>query len=80
MQNSFFDEKKCARGLDCLYDYQKEWDSKLQMFKNKPFHNWASHGAESVGYSALDDRSGEFAEFRQYNLPRKAKMSYNEFS
>jgi len=53
---SRFDKEKCARGLDCLYDYQKEWDEKTMMFKEKPKHNWASHGSDSFGYSALDDR------------------------
>ena len=53
---SFFDADKCARGLECLYNYQKEWDSKLGMFKDNPNHDWSSHGSDGFGYSAMDDK------------------------
>lgn len=42
----YFDEKKCARGLKALKNYQKEWDEKKKVFKKKPLHNWACHGAD----------------------------------
>lgn len=57
---SSIDEKNCERGIDCLYNYQKEWDAKLLAFKNKPKHDWSSHGADSFGYSCLDDRPSFF--------------------
>lgn len=57
---SKFNGKKCFRGLECLYNYQKIWDDKLMMFQNKPKHDWSSHGADSFGYSALDDRPSNF--------------------
>ena len=57
---SRFDETLCERGISCLYNYMKEWDDKLQIFKNKPKHDWSSHGSDSFGYSALDDRDSGF--------------------
>lgn len=76
----YIDEIKCGRGVSALEDYQKEWDSKLMMYKNKPFHNWTSHGVDSFGYSALDTRDSDFegTEFGK-NLPERASGEYNEF-
>jgi hypothetical protein len=80
LPKSYFDEVKCQRGISALEDYQKEWDSKLMMYKNKPFHNWTSHAADSFGYSALDVRDSEF-EGGEYGkkLPEMANNSYDEF-
>lgn len=75
---SYFDRIKCDRGLDCLLNYQKEWDGKMQMFKEKPKHDWASNGADAFHYSALDNRASRF-EGDESNLPRIAVSDYNEF-
>jgi hypothetical protein len=60
---SFFDKVKCARGLECLYNYQKEWDSKAGVFKEKPLHDWSSHGSDGFCYSAMDDKDSSLAMF-----------------
>lgn len=44
---SLIDPIRCARGLKCLRNYRKEWDEDRACFRDKPFHNWASHGADS---------------------------------
>ena len=76
---SCFDSVKCSKGLECLESYQREWDSKTQMFKERPKHDWASHGADSFGYSALDNRgSDEFEDEVGKNLPRMSSMDYDE--
>jgi len=46
----WFDAEKCARGLDALRQYQREWDDKLKDFKSRPRHDWASHAADAFGY------------------------------
>ena len=74
---SWFDTEKCARGLDCLLNYQREWDSKLNMFKNKPKHDWASNGADAYRISALDDRKSDFADNFGKDLPRTAMSDYD---
>lgn len=51
---SKFNKKKCARGLECLYNYQKEYDDKNMVFRDTPKHDWSSHGADGFGYSSLD--------------------------
>ena len=36
--------------------YSKEWDEKRGMYKDEPFHNWASHGADMSRYAALSEK------------------------
>ena len=50
-----FDETKCSRGIDCLTEYHKERDDVLQVFKDKPLHNWASNGADAFRTMAKSD-------------------------
>lgn len=42
-----FDETECGRGIECLRQYQFEWDDDKKTFRSKPLHNWASHGADA---------------------------------
>lgn len=57
---SYFDKDNCARGLECITDYQRLYDEKLMVFKETPLHNWASHGADAFRYSSMDDRTSQF--------------------
>jgi hypothetical protein len=34
-------------GIEALKQYQKEYDDKRQVFKNKPLHDWTSHAADA---------------------------------
>ncbi|QGH73078.1 MAG: terminase [Podoviridae sp. ctviO18] len=47
------DEKKCEYWLDAMANYQQEWDESKGMFKESPYHNWASHPADVHRYSAV---------------------------
>ena len=75
---AFIDEEKCARGITCLYNFQKEWDSKKKMFKQEYLHDWSSHGSKAFHYSAIDERTSSFSENRGKGLQTKANMEYNE--
>lgn len=44
----WIDETRCTRGLLCLDSYRKEWDDKLQVFREKPLHDFASHAADAL--------------------------------
>lgn len=44
----WIDREKCARGLDALLSYHKDWDEKREVFRNQPVHDWASHGADAL--------------------------------
>lgn len=68
---TWFDAKKCERGLDALRQYRKEtasekmWrDGNTPEYRDRPLHDWASHGADafrtgimhkpSTGFKALN--------------------------
>ncbi len=48
----WFDAEKCARGIQALREYRREWIEKLQDWSGAPLHNWASNGADAFGYGA----------------------------
>ena len=73
---AYFNSEKCERGLECLTNYQKVWDEKLQMFKESPKKDWSSHGADGFMYSALDNRSGTVS--KDANRSTSYNTDYNE--
>lgn len=70
----WFDAEKCARGLDALRQYQREWDDKLKDFKARPLHDWSSHAADAFGYLCQG--------LRPTQRRKRAEMAadYNEFA
>lgn len=42
-----FNKENTQRLIDCLSNYSKEFDDKMGTYKNKPLHNWASHGVDA---------------------------------
>lgn len=46
-------EKNCGPLLDAIQSYQREYDEKNGVFKERPLHNWASHGADAARYLAV---------------------------
>jgi phage terminase large subunit len=48
----WFDRSKCARGIEALQNYRREWDERDQCYKDNPKHNWASHASDAFRYLA----------------------------
>lgn len=44
----WFDAERCHRGLEALALYRRDFDEKTKMFKDRPLHDWASHGADAL--------------------------------
>lgn len=63
----WIDETRCARGIVCLESYRKEWDDRLQVFRDKPLHDWSSHAADALMTLA---RGHRFAEARRASAAR----------
>ena len=53
----WFDKVACARGLDALQSYHKEWNDKMMCFKSTPRHDWSSHGADAFRYLAVGHKT-----------------------
>lgn len=55
LATSVFDEKGCSVGLKRLKAYRKEWDDLRGVWKDKPRHDDASHGADGFQTFATSD-------------------------
>lgn len=49
----WIDETKCKGLIKCLENYRKEFDTKLETYKERPLHDKYSHGADAARYLAL---------------------------
>lgn len=47
LERCWFDETNCAKGIECLRQYQFEFDDDKKTFKDNPRHDWTSHGADA---------------------------------
>jgi len=57
LNRTWMDRKKCEGLISALRNYHKEYDDKNQVFKARPVHNWASHGADSFMELAMSIRA-----------------------
>jgi hypothetical protein len=48
----FFDYSKCEKGIKAVENFRKEWNEKLGCYRERSYHDWASHGAKSLIYAA----------------------------
>lgn len=49
----YMDATKCKQLIKCLENYRKEFDDNHKVYKNRPVHDWASHGADAMRYLAI---------------------------
>jgi phage terminase large subunit len=49
----FFDKERCKKGINALISYSKEYDEEKRVHKEKPRHDWASHGADAFRTYAM---------------------------
>lgn len=64
-------DAKCVYLIDCLNNYSKEWDDKLQVWKKTPLHDEYSHGADvlrSIASNTIE--SDEYNRSTHYSEPR----------
>jgi membrane carboxypeptidase/penicillin-binding protein len=75
----WIDQAACKQLIKCLENYRKEFDQRLEVYKDRPRHDKWSHGADAMRYLAIavkrhvdagkagvtDDQSEKW--FKQYN-------------
>lgn len=49
----WFDEENTRRGLNALKSYHKVFDEENKIYKDKPEHDWSSHGSDAFRYLAV---------------------------
>lgn len=79
LQRSVFAETACERGVNALKSYRKDWDDKTKTYRNRPVHDWASHGADAMRTAAvgLADRGVYGQQKRSQLLNRTADDKYD---
>lgn len=53
LMRCWFDAEKCEDGIECLRQYQREYDEDKKVFRDKPRHDWTSHGADAFRMLAI---------------------------
>jgi hypothetical protein len=67
-------QNNCALGLEALRSYMREYDEENRCFKDKPFHNWASHSSDSFSYFAVTWR--ETFQRPEMSMPTTYQMDF----
>lgn len=70
----WFDETRTAEGIRCLDNYRKEWDDDRGVFKDRPRHDWASHGYKAFETASVNREFEEEYDER----PRNADDGRNQ--
>lgn len=70
----WFDEARCATGIKHLDAYRKEWDDRLGVWKDRPRHDEASHGADAFRTFAIGYRAAA-----PLAAPPQVGMTYDPF-
>ena len=61
----WFDEKKCADGLQALRHYKYDKDPDTGKTSKNPIHDWSSHGSDAFRYSAMAIKEKETTKARK---------------
>ena len=54
----WFDAARCEEGVKCLQAYRREWDDRRGCYRDRPCHDWASHGADAFRTLAVAWKCG----------------------
>ena len=71
LPRAWIDAERCAKGINALRFYRREWNETAQTWRASPVHDHASHGADSMRYMCLGARQTQPAP-----LPEPVKDSW----
>jgi hypothetical protein len=46
-------DNRCEEGIECLRQYQREWDDDKKCFRDRPKHDFTSHSSDAFRYLSL---------------------------
>jgi hypothetical protein len=49
----WIDQRRCAKLIEALKSYRKDYDKEAKVFSSKPVHDWTSHWADAMRYLAV---------------------------
>ncbi|RKZ82883.1 MAG: hypothetical protein DRQ39_10170, partial [Gammaproteobacteria bacterium] len=73
LPSCYFDRSRCLDGLDALRNYHKQFDERLQEYKDKPVHDWSSDPADAFRYMAIGITLPKSRSFKNEFMKRTAK-------
>lgn len=53
LPNCWFNKESTKYGLECLRNYRRQFNDKLNVYMDKPLHDWSSHCADAFRYLAV---------------------------
>jgi phage terminase large subunit len=53
----YFNQIKCYEGIEALRSYRRSYDEVKKCYSDKPWHDWASDGADAFRYFAVSCRA-----------------------
>ena len=80
MGKCYWDEDKCADGLQALRHYQYEMEPDAVTRKREPLHDWSSHAADAFRYLAVGLREKQERPALSPNRPKLRPMSGSNLS
>ena len=60
----WFDADKCKAGLEALQHYRRDYNTRLNEFKDTPVHDWSEHGSSAFRYLAVRQQAPKEARSR----------------
>jgi len=72
---SWFDAEKCKDGIAAMRAYHKAFDDKRQTWRDKPEHDWSSHGADAFRCGVMGFREHVKREAKPPAVPWYAQPS-----
>jgi hypothetical protein len=53
----FINEPNCEQAVSAWRNYKKKWNDSLLKYDDDPVHDWASHGADMLRYTAMIEKN-----------------------
>jgi hypothetical protein len=76
MAKCWFDKKRCARLIECLRQYRKTFNARLDTFTGVPVHNQFSHGADAYRGLAVRHKTPAEKTVRRSVPPMPREWNY----
>ena len=76
LAKAWIDSERCGWGIEAMKSYERSFDHKHMVYKARPVHNWASHGADAFRTIALGYR-GEASTSSSNSLESVSESDYD---
>ncbi len=61
----WIDKEKCKYLIKCLENYHRTYNERLNVYSDKPEHNWASHFCDAFRYMGIMQNKARYAEMTE---------------